>query len=212
MPAGEQLSHTIGVIVAVILVLAYGIMFLTSLIRGRIESTGFVIDWKTAPLWMVFWLSMMLVSPVIIIVFGLGRGCHAAKRPVAEPYCIYVQYSESEGWPALWYEGPGVERMRFITQDEDGTFHMSYSAMRLPPGIRWELDGINDLPEYRVFEFAGTLAVVEKECVLQGELESRAEGELLVCGADAGLVLRRGKNTVYLRWRWAVDKEQPPQK
>jgi hypothetical protein len=102
--------------------------------------------------------------------------------------------------PDISYDGPGVYRSLAITEEDVGTFQFSFSAMSLPDGLAWELNGVNDLPEYRVFDFFGSLSCCNGLCRLKGELHSREYGKLVVVGAGEEVRLHPGVNHVALEW------------
>lgn len=193
-----ETSQVIAMVVAAILVLVCGYLFVTIVIRGRFETSGYMIDWKTSPVGMVIALLSLLVCPVLII-WGATTQWSGRAGACMEPYRVYVTFQPGLK-PDFRYEGPGVQRKLVITEDDDGTFHFSYSAMSLPAGVAWELDGVNDLPEYRVFDFSGSLSCSNGHCNLSGELQSREYGELVVDGTGKAIDLCPGKNRIAATW------------
>ena len=144
---------------------------------------------------------MILACPVII------PGCNENTREPGraaesmEPCRIYVFPPDPDNfWPRFDYEGPGGLRECFYTMDEEETFHFSYSAISLPPGTLWIINKVNDLPEYRVFDFSGTLSRSGDHCVLEGDLQIQGGGQLVVDGVDDEVNLQPGMNHVKVEW------------
>jgi hypothetical protein len=192
------LLAAIALIVAATLILVCGYLFVTILIRGRFETSGYTIDWRTSPVGMVIALVSPLVCPVLII-WGLAARFDGGADACMQPYRIYVDFHPGYR-PDFRYEGPGVQRELVVTEDKAGVIQFSYSAMSLPPGVAWELDGVNDLPEYRVFDFSGSLSCSHGDCHLTGELQSRGRAHLVVVGAHDEVELHPGNNDITVTW------------
>jgi hypothetical protein len=62
------------------------------------------------------------------------------------------------------------------------------------------LEGANDLPQYRVFDFAGKLCCSDGKGRLQGELHSRQRGELVIPGSQEKVILHPGDNHIAIKW------------
>jgi hypothetical protein len=83
--------------------------------------------------------------------------------------------------------------------------------MLLPDSIAWEINGANDLSEYRVFDFDGTLSCTSETCHLEGQVICRGEGRLVIVGPDKEFDLHSGKNQIKLDWP-ADTKNPKPRK
>lgn len=193
-------SIVIALIVAVVLIVASGYCFLSALVQGRVESSGYVLTWKTNPVGMVMYLISVGACPVVL---GGGLFMHwrgGSFETEMAPYSIYVKCPPGVR-PELYYEGPGILRERAVTEHQNGNFHISYSAMSLPIGINWSLHAENDLIEYRVFDFVGVLTYCsDGTCRLAGEVWSQGRGELMVTGIDNKIALHPGRNDIALVW------------
>jgi len=192
-------SLGVAVIVSAILIMVCSYMFLAILIRGRHDTSGYTIDWETSPVGMCIALLSFLSCPVLVI-WGWSISMRAHNlTDCVEPYHIYMTFQPGLR-PDFCYEGSGVQRELFVTQDDDGTFHFSYSAMSLPSGVAWVLNGANDIPEYRIFEISGILSCSDGHCVMEGDLQSRGCGQLEVIGADDKVGLYPGINHIKMVW------------
>jgi hypothetical protein len=189
-----MISNVIALIVAAILIVSCTCLALRVVIRGRFETSGYVVDWKTNPVSMIIYV-LCLVSCPVVIVWGLLTQWPSSADIPQDQYRVFVEI-RPDARPHFRYEGPGVDRALSITKDDAGDTRFSFSAMTLPPGTLWELDGINDLPKYRVFDFIGSISCLHGKYRLLGEIQSREHGELIVLGADEKVVLRPGKNHI----------------
>ena len=206
-------SDVIALTVAAVLILVCCYLFLSIVIRGRLETSGYMIDWKTSPTGMISTLVSLLVCPVLIV-WGFATQWNIDNDVIIEPYKAYVDFQPGHR-PNFRYEGSGIHRDLFITKDDVGIFHFLFSTMSLPDGIVWELDGVNDLPEYRTFDFSGSLSYSNGNCCLTGELQSREPGHLLVLGADKEVSLHPGMNHIEITWNYSeknCDEERKEQK
>jgi hypothetical protein len=191
-------SNVIALVVAAILVLGFCYLVLRIVIRGGVEISGYRADWRTNPVFMTIWLLLLVPCPVIIVwgtVTYWPSGTHVSEVE----YRIYLEVHAKER-PHLRYEGTGIQRALKITEDDAGQFQIVFSAMTLPPGIAWELDGLNDLREYLVFDFVCGLSISKGKFRLKGELQSRERGELVVVGSEVRIVLHPGKNPIAGEW------------
>jgi hypothetical protein len=191
-------SDVIALTVAVILVVGCCYLVLGIVIRGRLEISGCRVDWRTNPVYKTFWLISLLVCPVIIV-WGFVTHWRSGTSLSADRYRIYVEMHPNIR-PHFRYEGPGVHRALMITEDDAGEFQVAFSAMTLPPGIAWELNGVNDLPEYLVFDFVGSLSCSNGKCRLRGKLHSRERGELIILGSVEKVILHAGENRIAVEW------------
>lgn len=195
-------SLAIAVIVSAIIILYCSYQFLAILIRGKYNTSGYsyTISWKTSPVAMCITLLSLLSGPVLII-WGWSMNMPVFNRNDGreESYRIYMDFQPGF-WPEFCYEGPGVHRQIFVTQDDDGTFNISYSAMLLPSGMLWILNGTNDLPEYRIFDFTGKLSRSDGHCIMEGDLQSQGSGQLVVTGAENEVSLHPGNNQIKMEW------------
>lgn len=188
-------SNVIALVVAAILVLAFCCLALSIVIRGGIEMSGYRADWKTNPVFVTIWLLPLVACPVIIV---WGVVTYWPTGTEVE-YFIYLEVHPNDR-PHLRYEGPGILRARKITEVDAGQFQIAFSVMTLPPGIAWELDGLNDLREYLVFDFVCDLSIAKGKFRLKGELQSRERGKLVVVGSEERIVLHPGKNPIAGEW------------
>lgn len=191
-------SSVIALVVAATIILACCWLFMSVLIRGRVEASGYMFDWKTNPVSMATVLVLILVSPMIII-YGLINEWKRNRVAPVEQYQIFVDF-RSGFRPDFRYIGPGVQRELAISEDDAGAIKFSFSAMSLPNGITWELGGVNDLPEYRIFDFTGLLSCSDGIWQMNGNLQSRNHGRLLILPSGNDVNLHPGRNHIAITW------------
>ncbi len=192
-------STVIPLVVGTILVIVCFYIAFRLVINGEFESSGYRMDWRSNPIGMTVTLIMLMVCPVIIVWGFCTQWPSEPNAPNDHRFRIIVEI-HPDARPQFSYEGPGVERAITINRNDAGEFHFSFSAMTLPPNTAWELDGTNDLKEYRVFEFVGKLACSNGKCRLEGELQSREYGDLVISGLHEKATIRPGANKIAFQW------------
>ncbi|MBX9660815.1 MAG: hypothetical protein K2X00_19845 [Nitrospiraceae bacterium] len=193
-------SFAIALAVAAIIVLCCSHRAWSIIRAGKLKTSGYQIDWKSSPLLMAFWIVTLIACPAIVL-WGFAVHWPKAKDRDDVLYRIYAECAPGVR-PHLRYEGPGVQRALIITQDDSKKWHFSFSAMRLPPEVEWQLDGVGDRAEYRLFDFVGSVWIQSEKCRLLGELKSQQRGELAITGLEDKVNLRPGLNSISVEWKF----------
>lgn len=174
------MDKIIAWIMIVILMAVSLIISIDAIKTGKITGSGRKVVRKENPisyhLWLLSYMSPFLFCSYYIIGISINKDSETDIK-------MEITIDISQETESFSYTGPGFHR-DFIVSRKDNNTEVKFSSVNPPPNQIWELNGLNDKPEFRVIDINGQLITNIKPATMKININSKGSGILKLISGD----------------------------